>query len=96
MAGQRAKNETRTVQTGKTWDTFIDCEENNLKHLVRPSVWPPSRIGITAGEPSVSLQCERCSAWCITYAAHATGALGGVEVIVPVAVEARPKPVEVG
>jgi hypothetical protein len=68
--------------TEKTWADFIACEEDFPRHLVRPTVWPPVRVGLDAN-PNVALLCVRCGTNCITYAGHATGHLGGIEVELP-------------
>jgi hypothetical protein len=66
------------------------CEmQSDDTHEVHPTTWPPPRIGNQGGDPSISLQCVYCGAWCIVYKGHYTGELKGIRVVLPepVAVE---------
>ena len=60
----------------------VQCEENG-DHQVTPTTWPPQRTGLTAGDPSLPLQCDFCAAHLIVYEAHRTGKLTGITVVVP-------------
>ena len=61
------------------YTSLVECEEAG-DHQVTPHTWPPPRTGMTAGDPSLNMQCELCGAWLIVYEGHATGALQGVTV----------------
>lgn len=60
------------------------CEINeDDTHEVRPTTWPPPRLGNLGGDPSLSLQCVHCGAWLVVYSGHATGRLKGIRVVLP-------------
>ena len=67
------------------YKSVAECEENTPdgKHIVRPTAWPPQRLGRHSGEPSMALSCELCNGRVIVYAKHATGEIDGVTVILP-------------
>lgn len=69
------------------YKSIEECESETPdgNHVVSPKAWPPQRVGTTAGEPSVSLQCDLCGGWVIAYAKHATGEMDGVTVHLPAA-----------
>ena len=67
--------------------SYIECEEKQHAHRVTPTVWPPQRINAGDFNPTVALPCLDCGCVCIVYAAHATGELPGIEVIL-----AKPSP----
>jgi len=87
--GQRAPKGAPKVVSLYKYQSVAECEENEDQHVVKPSSWPPRRIGNIVGDPSLSLQCQLCAGWVIVYKAHATGELPGVKVIMPEGVKAK-------
>ena len=75
-----------------------ECEMEQDAHRVKPKTWPPVRLGNQQGEPYIDARCIDCGAWLQVYSAHATGDLGGIEVILPksAAVVTEPEPELVG
>jgi hypothetical protein len=60
-----------------------ECEVENDAHVVRPTSWPPRPKGVTDFAPTMDLLCELCGCHVLAEAAHATGQLKGVKVILP-------------
>ena len=60
-----------------------ECEMNEDGHVVKPTRWPPPRLGGVGGDPSLDLRCTLCGVNLVVYAGHATGELPGVTVILP-------------
>lgn len=87
--GQRQPKGPPKAPSPYKYQSVAECEEHEDQHVVKPTSWPPRRIGNIVGDPSMSLRCELCGGWLVVYKAHATGELAGVKVIMPEGMKAK-------